>query len=174
MGIYLTLIAVVFAINLLPAFGPPTWALLVWFELTYGLSAPVIVALGALTAASGRLVLALAAVRLRGRLSPHRLESLSAASAVLHNGSRRRIAASLGVFFVSPLPSGQLFLTAGLLALPLRGLALAFLAGRLVSYSIFVAAGGAANASLGDVATDALRSPIGIAIQVACCCWSSR
>ncbi|MCW2691467.1 MAG: hypothetical protein JWM67_71, partial [Mycobacterium sp.] len=30
---YLVLLAVVFGVNLLPAFGPPTWAVLVFFRL---------------------------------------------------------------------------------------------------------------------------------------------
>lgn len=48
-------IAVVFAVNLLPAFGPPTWALLVFFYLDFDLPA---VPLLPLTAAffAGRLV----------------------------------------------------------------------------------------------------------------------
>jgi len=47
----------IFAINLLPAFGPPTWAVLVFFRLNSDLPAVPLVLLGAVAAASGRFVL---------------------------------------------------------------------------------------------------------------------
>ncbi len=36
---YLVLAGVVFGVNLLPAFGPPTWAVLVFFRLQSDLAA---------------------------------------------------------------------------------------------------------------------------------------
>ncbi len=164
--LYLVVLAVVFAVNLLPAFAPPTWAVLVWFAVSYHPQPAALVVLGALAAAGGRLVLALGARRARGRLSPERTARLGAASDALAR-SRGGAAAALGLFFLSPLPSGQLFVAAGLLAVRLRPLLLAFLAGRLVSYSIYVTAGTAAGATLGGVIGDALRSPLGIALNVA-------
>ncbi len=61
---------VVFAVNLLPAFGPPTWALLVFFTLDFDLPAVPLVLGGAVMAALGRFVLANGARRLRSRFSP--------------------------------------------------------------------------------------------------------
>ncbi len=58
-------LAVIFAVNLLPAFGPPTWAVLVFFSLDFDLPAVPLVLGGALAAAAGRLVLANGARRLR-------------------------------------------------------------------------------------------------------------
>jgi hypothetical protein len=55
----------VFDVNLLPAFGPPTWAVLVFFRLQSDLTAIPLVPIGALAAASGPLALASAAVLLR-------------------------------------------------------------------------------------------------------------
>lgn len=81
-------------------------------------------------------------------------------------GSRRRTAAALGPFLLSPLPSAQLFVAAGLLTAPLRPLAAAFLAGRLVSYSIYVTAGRAVDENFGGVVESAFRSPLGIVLQV--------
>ena len=128
--LYLVVLAVVFAVNLLPAFAPPTWAVLVWFAVSYHPQPAALVVLGALAAAGGRLVLALGARRARGRLSPERTARLGAASDALAR-SRGGAATALGLFFLSPLPSGQLFVAAGLLAVRLRPLLLAFLAGRL-------------------------------------------
>lgn len=55
---YLLVASVIFGINLLPAFGPPTWAALVFFRLNLDVAAVPLVLVGALAAASDRLVLA--------------------------------------------------------------------------------------------------------------------
>ena len=74
MEAYLLTFGCVFAVNLLPAFAPPTWAVLVFFKLEYDVPVVPMVIGGALCAASGRLVLAHACRRLRGRLSADRRE----------------------------------------------------------------------------------------------------
>jgi uncharacterized membrane protein YdjX (TVP38/TMEM64 family) len=155
----------IFGINLLPAFGPPTWAVLVFFRLNSDLPAVPLVLVGAVAAASGRFVLASVSRRFRSRFSAKRLESLEAAEEALV-GSRAKAAAGLGLFAISPVPSAQLFVAAGLLTVPLLPVTAVFFAGRLVSYSIYVAAASAAKDSLGAVLTDAIGSPLGIAFQV--------
>src|SRR5690348_3974003 len=159
-------LAVVFAVNLLPAFGPPTWAVLVFFSLDFDLPAVPLVLGGALAAAGGRYVLASGARRLRPRLAAARLERLDRAQAAL-SADRRRTAAGLGLFALSPVPSGQLFTAAGLMTVPLLPLTAAFFAGRLVSYSIYVGIAHVAEHNLGSLALDSLTSPWGMALQIA-------
>jgi hypothetical protein len=53
------------------------------------------------------------------------------------------------------------------MTVPLLPLTAAFFAGRLVSYSLYVAGSSLAQDNLGSVLTDALSSPTGIAMQVA-------
>lgn len=159
-------LAVVFAVNLLPAFGPPTWAVLVFFSLQFDLPAVPLVLGGALAAAGGRYLLASGARRLRPRFSAARLERLDRAEAMLV-ANRRRSVAGLGLFALSPVPSGQLFTAAGLMKVPLLPLTAAFFAGRLVSYSIYVGAASVAERNLGEVVLDALTSPLGMGLQLA-------
>jgi uncharacterized membrane protein YdjX (TVP38/TMEM64 family) len=159
-------IGVVFALNLLPAFGPPTWAALVFFSLDFDLPAVPLVLGGALAAASGRFVLASAARRLRPRLPAPRVEHLDRAQAAL-SANRRRTLAGLALFIVSPLPSGQLFVAAGLMTVPLAPLTAGFFAGRLVSYSVYVGAATIAERNLGSLLLDTLTSPLGMLLQVA-------
>ncbi len=166
MSDWLLVVATIFGVNLLPAFGPPTWAVLVFFRLNSDLPAVPLVLVGALAAASGRLVLAATTRHFRGRFSAKRRENLEAAEQVLV-GSRAKALAGLGLFALSPVPSAQLFVAAGLLTVPLVPLTIAFFVGRLVSYSIYVAAASAAKESLGDVLGDIVGSPLGIALQVA-------
>jgi membrane protein YqaA with SNARE-associated domain len=125
-----------------------------------------LILLGALAAASGRLVLAKTTRHFRGRFSTERRENLEAAEELLV-GSRSKAVAGLGLFALSPVPSAQLFVAAGLLTVPLVPLTAAFFAGRLVSYTLYVTAASAAKGTLGEVLGDAIGSPIGIAFQVA-------
>lgn len=159
-------LGVVFAVNLLPAFGPPTWAVLVFFSLDFDLPAVPLVIGGALAAATGRFVLANASRRLRPRLSAARIGHLDRAQAAL-SANRPRAAAGLGLFAISPLPSGQLFVAAGLMTVPLGPVTAAFFAGRLVSYSLYVGAATIAERSFGSLLLDALTSPLGMALQIA-------
>lgn len=158
-------LAVVFAVNLLPAFGPPTWAILVFFSLDFDLPAVPLVLGGALAAAGGRYLLANGARRLRPRFSAARIARLDRAQEAL-SADRKRAAAGLGLFALSPVPSGQLFVAAGLMTVPLLPLTAAFFAGRLVSYSIYVGVANVAASSFGGVVVDALTSPLGMALQV--------
>ena len=162
---YLALLGVVFGANLLPAFGPPTWSLLVFFRLQSHIPAVPLVLLGALAAACGRLVLAVASGRFRGRLSAKRLASLSVARDALAGGPKRALA-GLGLFALSPVPSAQLFVAAGLVGVAIVPLTAAFFAGRIISYSIYVTAASAVKHSLGSTITGAFTSPLGIALQV--------
>src|SRR5260370_444289 len=71
----LLVVAVVFGVNLLPVFGPPTWALLVFFRFRYPeIPAPALIVAGAVAAASGRLLLALAPRALVAKL-PAKLQA---------------------------------------------------------------------------------------------------
>jgi hypothetical protein len=76
---YLVAVAVILAINLLPAFGPPTWSVMVLLKLHSHLNPVGLVGLGALAAALGRYVLALASRQLWGHLSAERTANLAAA-----------------------------------------------------------------------------------------------
>ncbi|MFL6114531.1 MAG: hypothetical protein ACJ786_24730 [Catenulispora sp.] len=162
---FATVIAVVFLINLLPAFGPPTWVVLVLFKLDWHLNPVALVLLGAIAAGSGRYTLATATGRLRGHLSPRRKESLQAVSDYL-TGHKGRSVLALALFTLSPLPSAQLFEAAGLMAVPLLPVTAAFFAGRLVSYSLYIGAASIAEKNLGTAFTASLTSPYAIAIQI--------
>ncbi|HET6167606.1 MAG TPA: hypothetical protein VFE07_12325 [Marmoricola sp.] len=164
---YLLVALAVFGLNILPAFGPPTWAILVLFNLHGDYSTPVLVLVGALAAAAGRLVLAGGTRALR-RFLPHRYrENLEAAGEALAE-RRGRSLAMLALFAVSPVPSAQLFEAAGLLRTArLVPLTAAFFAGRIVSYAVYVGGSGALkDTDTGDVLASSLTSPWGVALQV--------
>ncbi len=164
--LYLVAAAVVFGVNLLPAFGPPTWAVLVFYRLTGHLAVVPLVLIGAVSAASGRLLLSVAFSRLRGHISARQTANLAAAGKVLSR-DRKRSFAGLALFALSPVPSAQLFEAAGLIGVALVPLTAAFFVGRLVSYSVYVGgASAASNTGVGKLVTSSFTSPWGIAVQV--------
>lgn len=164
--LYVLAAAIVLGVNLMPAFGPPTWALLVLFRLNWHLNPVALVALGACSAGAGRYLLARACFVLRARLSQRRRANLVAAQNYL-TGHRGGALVGLGLFALSPLPSAQLFEAAGILAAPLLPLTAAFFGGRLVSYSLYIGAAGLAEHSFHGVITAGLTSPVGIGVQIA-------
>jgi len=163
---YVALFAIVLAINLLPAFGPPTWTVLVFTRLHWHLDPVALVVTGAIAATVGRYLLARLSRHFRGRLPGSMRANLADAQALV---DQRRVGALaiFGLFVVSPLPSAQLFVAAGLLEVPLVALSVAFLVGRLVSYTIYVSIATLADRHLGGVVANAFGSPWSIGIQVA-------
>ena len=162
---YLAVTAIVFGINLLPAFGPPTWAVLVFTRLHWHLNPVALVVLGAVAAMAGRYLLARMARHFKGRLPARLRDNLEDARTLIE---RKRIGAFalFGIFVISPLPSAQLFLAAGLLDLPLGLLTWAFFLGRLVSYSIYVSLATLADKQFGGVIDKVFGSPWSIALQL--------
>ena len=58
LGYILATGAIVYLVNCMPALGPPTWAVLVGAELSWGIPEIVLIPVGALAATAGRLTLA--------------------------------------------------------------------------------------------------------------------
>ncbi|MDR7086182.1 putative membrane protein YdjX (TVP38/TMEM64 family) [Aeromicrobium panaciterrae] len=163
---YVFLALAVFGINLLPAFGPPTWAVLVLFHLHGDYTVPLLVLVGALSAATGRLLLAQATRSLARYLPRRHRENFIAAGELLERRQRHG-AAVLALFALSPVPSAQLFEAAGLMTIRLIPLTAAFFAGRTVSYSLYV--GGAralSNTDTGSVLLSSLTSPWGLGLEI--------
>jgi uncharacterized membrane protein YdjX (TVP38/TMEM64 family) len=163
---YALLFLIVLGVNLLPAFGPPTWSILVVYRLNTDMPTWLLVMIGASAAACGRYLLALAFWLLRNRLSEKSRKNLEAARHALERRRRNTIIA-LGLFAMSPIPSAQLFEAAGLAGVRLLGFTAAFFAGRLVSYSIYAyTAGRLRETSLGHALQGGFSNPWVIALQV--------
>lgn len=159
-------LGVVLLVNMMPVFGPPTWAVLVFFNFEYDLPLPVLVLVGAAASAVGRLVLASVFRQIGYRLPRRRRTDLEAIGATLTEAPRGRWGLLL-LFLISPLPSTQLFEAAGLTPqirlLPITG---AFFCGRLVTYSIYVVGSSAAAATLRSLVDEGFASPWAVALQL--------
>ena len=73
---YVEVALIVFGLNLLPAFGPPTWAVLVLCKLNWHLDPWILVAIGVVTAGAGRYLLAVGTKGARKWLPEKRVDSL--------------------------------------------------------------------------------------------------
>lgn len=133
------LFAIIYALNLIPAFAPPTWMVLSLIEFNYPMASPLLLAgVGATAAMFGRLTLAkLSRVIIRQRLlSVQTRENIDAIKESLEG--RRALTAGVFLFYAfSPLPSNYLFIAYGLTALELKLIALPFFIGRFVSYAFW-------------------------------------
>lgn len=152
-----TLFVVVFALNVIPAFAPPTWMALAWVGFSRPLGNPFVVALvGALAATSGRLVLAkLSRIIIRQRFMS---DSMRGNIDVIKDGLERHRTLTFGAFLVyafGPFPSNYLFIAYGLTSLPLWLVAVPFFIGRCASYSFFVFAASEVSQRLALEATEA-------------------
>lgn len=134
------LFIVVFVLNLLPAFAPPTWTAMSFIGLTMPKIDFVLIALvAAIAATSGRIVLAtLSRALVRQKmLSEQTQRNVDA----IRLGIESRPVMSFGTvlgYSISPLPSNYLFIAYGLTSLPIAFLALPFFVGRFVSYSFWL------------------------------------
>ena len=134
------LFVVVFALNVLPAFAPPTWTTMSFIGLAIPGNDFIVLSVVAATAATaGRVVLAKSSrVLLRRRwLSEEARRNVDA----IRIGIEHRPALTFGTFLgyaLSPLPSNYLFIAYGLTSLPVAFLALPFFGGRLASYAFWL------------------------------------
>ena len=152
--------------NLLPAFGPPTWSVIVIYGFNTNLPIPSIVLIGAIAAAAGRYLLACAFRILGGHISGKMKRNIAALSLAL-SAQKRSAVIGLGVFALSPVPSAQLFEAAGLSRLPLLPFTAAFFVGRTISYSIYtLTAKSVAHSLTSSDLRQYLSGPLGIAVQV--------
>lgn len=166
MSEYLFLFLIVMGVNLMPAFGPPTWTILVLYAFNTNMPTSAVVLTGATAAALGRYLLATASRILAARLSLRSRDHLEAARKLIEERKGRTLLA-LALFVISPLPSAQLFEAAGMMRVRLFPFTVAFFAGRLIAYFVYAeTAAKIRETSLGDAFREGITEPIGIVVQL--------
>ena len=156
----------VVGINLLPAFAPPTWSVIVLFKFNNNLNTALLIVVGAIGATLGRTLLAMGTRKLARFIPIDTRENLTMGGAYLESKMHLKWLWFL-LFVISPLPSAQLFEAAGLLSLNLKRIAIAFFSGRLITYSIYgFGAEALKRSSWGEIISSNIKSPWGIALQI--------
>ena len=164
---YLLLVLVIFGFNLVPAFAPPTWSALVFFNFRYDLNPILLIFFGIIAAVAGRAGLFELFRKFRKFLPNGFLANMAKLGHYLEE-SKSRFLGLLAIFFLSPLSSAQLFEAAALMnRMRLKPLLLAFATGRLFSYSFYVfGSSQLKSTSIGQIIEDQITSPVAIIIQV--------
>ena len=133
------LFLLIFALNVIPAFAPPTWMVFSYLGFrNHGANVALLALIGALAATLGRLTLAkLSRVIIRQKLLNERTkQNIDAIREGLQG--RRKLTFGIFLFYAfSPLPSNYVFLAYGLTTLELKLIAIPFFLGRAVSYSFW-------------------------------------
>jgi hypothetical protein len=136
--VFLLIFLVIFVLNVIPMFAPPTWTVLSFIAIRYDPNIIVLAIAGAVGATLGRLALAkLSRVIVRQKfLSDDTRRNIDAVKERLESSAKLTV--SLLLFYAfSPFPSNHLFIAYGLTALKLRLIAIPFLLGRVVSYTFW-------------------------------------
>lgn len=135
----LLLFIIVFLLNLIPAFAPPTWMVFSYLGFSSASKDVAWLAVvGAGAATLGRITLAkLSRIIVRQKfLSDATKQNIDAIREKLEG--KRKLTFAVFLFYAfSPLPSNYLFIAYGLTAMELKIIALPFLLGRSVSYAFW-------------------------------------
>ena len=164
---YLFLIGLILIINSIPAFAPPTWAILIFFMINFDLNPPLLVLLVVLSATTGRAFLAWY-FRKFAHLVPKKFaKNMDYAGRYVESGSLRKYTL-LGLFLISPISSAQLFEAAGLMkSIRIKPLLAAFAVGRTISYSTYLTgASFVSDSTIGELVMRELKSPWAIGTQI--------
>lgn len=153
-------------INVVPAFMPPTWALLAVFHYVWDVPLLLLTIGGAAASTVGRVLLAVGCRRFAHWLP----DSDQRNAAAFGDFINRHRAWRLGIVFaycLGPFPSNALFIAAGVGRVQLRSIAPVFLVSRLIADSLWVWLAGAAAGSVRQLFDDQLTSWPAILVQVA-------
>jgi len=153
----------VYALNVLPAFAPPTWMLLSLVGYNHPLLNPLLLTLvAAIAATAGRITLAkLAQFLIRNKLFNIRTKENIDVLKVTLERRKNQTMGGLLLYSFTPLPSNYLFIAYGLTALPIRLIAIPFFIGRMGSYLIWIFMGRQAYKTL-DIGEDSIGGYLSI------------
>jgi hypothetical protein len=158
--------AIVFLINLVPAFMPSSWMVMAFFYIRFDLPLLPLTIGGALVSGLGRLLLARGSGWFSTRFMPSKQGDLQFLGRYLER-YRRAAAPATFVYTLSPLPTNNLFIAAGMVGMNMFWVLMGFWAGRIIADTFWVWTTERVFSSLEDVFTGAFSSPLAIALQIA-------
>ncbi|CAB5239389.1 unannotated protein [freshwater metagenome] len=167
MSIHLIAFLVVFLCNVVPAFAPPTWTVLVFFTLNYHIHALGLIPIAITAAVMGRAILAYSFRHFSIYLPKGYVRNMENASTHI-SASKKSFLGLLALFLFAPLSSAQLFEAAGIMKkIDLKPLLAVFALGRLFSYSFYITGASAVKASsLGEAIIEQMQSTEAIVVQI--------
>lgn len=129
---------IIFFLNVIPAFAPPTWAVLAYFYITTSQNILALVLVGVTASTAGRIILAkLAKIVSEKFESKKEKQEMHWLKKTLKEKHFKKMIVSF-IFALGPLPSNVLFIIAGTIGTGLKDIVIGFAAGRAISYFVLV------------------------------------
>lgn len=157
--------AVIFIINMIPAFMPASWMVMSFFYIQFDLPLLVLTVGGAIVSGFGRMVLAKESTFVKRHFMQDRAQDLDDLGEFLST-RHRWLAPTTFAYSLLPLPTNNLFVAAGLAEVRLSFVLLGFWAARIPADTFFVWSADQVFDSLGDVFKGAFGSWLAIAFQL--------
>jgi hypothetical protein len=147
---FVACLALVFAINLMPAFMPSTWMVLAFFHIHFDLPLIPLCVSGALVSGFGRFFLAQASGFVTDTFFKKKRDDLKELGAFLEE-RKNFLAGVTFLYALTPLPTNNLFVAAGMVGVSLRRVLAGFWAARIPADLFWVWSTSATFGSLKDV-----------------------
>lgn len=135
---YLLLLLTVLVVNVLPAFAPPTWTVLVFFFVKYNMYVPSVVMIGVIAATIGRAILSEYIKWFSVKIfNDKEINNLKFLGEKIGHTPAVNITFSF-LYSLTPLSTTALFVAAGVAHVKTSYVLTGFFLGRLVSYTVLV------------------------------------
>ena len=158
-------LALAFAINLVPAFMPSTWMILTFFYIRYDVPLLPLTVGGAIVSGLGRLLLARGSAWFSRRFMAGKRQDLDLLGEYLDR-NRHVAAPATFLYTLTPLPTNNLFIAAGMVGVNLAWVLAGFWAGRILAATFWVWTTERVFDSLGDVFEGGVGTRWAIALQL--------
>ena len=158
--------ALAFLINVAPAFMPSTWMVMAFFYIKFDLPLLVLTVGGAFASAAGRMLLARASTAFTRRFAGEKSSDLRDLGGFL-DGHRTYVGPAVFAYSLSPLPTNNLFIAAGMTGVDMTAVVTGFVAARVLANTFWVWTTHKAFENLGELFTGVFSGPAGVAIEVA-------
>lgn len=141
---------IVFGINIIPVFAPPTWIVLSYFHISAPQNLLILILIGVTASTAGRYVLA----KFSGKVfvkfaSEKKKKEIELIKSKLQKKSTAKFMLSF-IFSLGPLPSNAFFIAVGSTKLKLKEFLAGFFVGRTISYLFLVYTSGVLYSSFGS------------------------
>jgi hypothetical protein len=157
--------ALVFAINLMPAFMPSSWMVLAFFYIKFDLPLLVLTIGGAIVSGFGRLALAKGSAVFRRRFMRAKEADLTRLGAFLDE-HRNYVAPATFLYVLTPFPTNNLFIAAGMVGVNLVWVLAGFWAGRILADTFWVWTTNRVFDSIGEVFGTTVGGRVAIGLQL--------
>jgi len=165
-GWILLALSLAFVINLVPAFMPSTWMVLAFFYIRFDLPLLALTIGGAIVSGLGRLLLAKGSTAFKQRFMKDKQGDLDELGALLDE-HRHVLTPTVFLYALTPFPTNNLFIAAGMVEVNIAWVLLGFWAARIIADTFWVWTTNRAFDSLGALFEGAFTGPAAVALQVA-------